>query len=374
MSVTDLLSALVFQPLRIDSGALAAHHPLALVDAAAVEQVVPLALRGLRRIEAAGRRVPSAHLDAMRHAARRWALYEALQRRAAAEVLDRAADVPLLFFKGAALAYALYESPADRMRLDWDLLVDPSRVLEAERALLSAGFLKDLKKPGRIRVRQHSYRRDTGDGECAIDLHTGVFNAPALAERIAFADLHALSVALPALHPTARGIGGAEALVLACLHRLAHHPGENRLVWDCDIRLLTERLDGGMTDVIRRARAWEAGPLVAHEISRVAGKAGGALPADTTRALDILAAQPSRLVPFIREDRSRGDDFMLDWRALGWRDRAALARETFMPDAGFVRASSPSRLPLPLLYVRRIAAGAAAWLRRPNGPDRDRPD
>lgn len=374
MSVTALLATLVFQPERIDAGALAAHDPSALADAAGVEQVVPLALDGLQRIEAAGGVVPAAHLEAMRHAARRWTLYEALQRRAAAEVLDLAVDVPLLFFKGAALAYAVYESPADRMRLDWDLLVEPSRVHDAERALLSAGFRKDVKKPGRIRVRQHSYRRDTGDGECAIDLHTGVFNAPALAGRIAFADLHANSVALPALHPAARGTGGAEALVLACLHRLAHHAGENRLVWDCDIRLLTGRLAGGMTEVIRRARAWDAGPLVAHEVSRVAARAGDVLRDDTARSVDTLAAQPSGLAAFIREDRSRGDDFLLDWRALGWRDRAALARETFLPDAGFVRASSPSRLPLPLLYVRRIAAGAAAWLRRPGRPDRDRPE
>lgn len=372
MSVTALLSALVFQPLRIDPGALAAHDPRELAGAAGVEQIVPLALQGLQRMEEAGRDVPAAHLDAMRHAARRWTLYEALQRRAVAEVLDLADDVPLLFFKGAALAYTVYESPADRMRLDWDLLVEPFRVRDAERALLSAGFRKDLKKPGRIRVRQHSYRRDTGDGECAIDLHDGVFNAPALAERIAFAELHAGSVALPALHPAARGTGGADALVLACLHRLAHHPGEDRLVWDCDIRLLTERLGGGMSDVIRRARAWDAGPLVAHEVARVAARAGDALPEDSRRAVDTLAAQPSRLAAFIREDRSRGDDFMLDWRALGWRDRVALARETFLPDAGFVRASSPSRLPLPLLYVRRIAAGAAAWLRRPGRPDRDR--
>jgi len=372
MSVTPLLSALVFQPLKIDPGALAAHDPRALAEAAGVEQVVPLALHGLQRMEAAGRNAPAAHLEAMRYAARRWTLYEALQRRAVADVLHRAADVPLLFFKGAALAYGVYESPADRMRLDWDLLVEPSGVRDVERALLSAGFRKDLKKPGRIRVRQHSYRRDTADGECTIDLHTGVFNAPALAERIAFAELHAASVALPALHPAARGTGGADALVLACLHRLAHHPGEHRLVWDCDIRLLTGRLAGDMSDVIRRARAWDVGPLVAHEVARVAARAGDALPEDTARAADALAAQPSRLTAFIREDRSRGDDFMLDWRALGWRDRAALARETFLPDAAFVRASSPSRLPLPLLYLRRIAAGAAAWLRRPDRRDRDR--
>ncbi|HUF24473.1 MAG TPA: nucleotidyltransferase family protein [Vicinamibacterales bacterium] len=374
MSVTALLSALVFQPGRIDPGALVAHDPRALADAAGLEQVVPLALHGMHRIQAAGAAVPAAHLEAMRHAARRWTLYEALQRRAMADVLDRAAGVPLLLFKGAALAYALYESPADRMRLDWDVLVEPSRALEAERALVAAGFRKDVKKPGRIRVRQHSYRRDTGDGECAVDLHTGVVNAPALADRVTFEELLGASLPLPGLHPAARGIAGADALVLACLHRLAHHPGEDRLVWDCDIRLLTQRLDERMTDVIARADAWEAGPLVAYEVSRVAARAGDVLPEDTARAVETLAAQPSRLAAFIREDRSRGDDFMLDWRALGWRDRAALVRETFLPDAAFVRARSPSRLPLPLLYIRRLAAGAAAWFRRPGRPDRDRAD
>jgi hypothetical protein len=372
MSVAALLPALVFHPERIEPGALAACDPRDLAEAAGDEQVVPLALGGLQQVQARAGRALTVQVAAMHQSARRWTLYEAVQRRAVAELLDVAADTPMLFFKGAALAYWLYPSPADRMRLDWDVLMPRSAAAAAERALRDAGFSKDLKKPGRIRVRQHSYRRVIGDGECVIDLHTGVFNAPALADRLDFDDLHARSVPLPALHPGARGIAGADALVLACLHRPAHHPGEHRLIWDCDIRLLARRLEAEMPAVIARALAWDAAPLVAREILRVAARAGDQLRADTSRALAALADRPSPALAFAREDRSRGDDFLLDWRALGWRDRATLVRETFLPDAAFVRAASPSRLPLPLLYLRRLAAGAAGWFRRPGRRDRDR--
>lgn len=373
--VASLLSSLLFHPHRIGPAEIARCDPGDLVTAAEAQQVVPFALRGLLRVAAPDLSdVPiGAHIAAMQEALRRWTLYEALQRRAVAEALDRV-DVPILFFKGAALAYSLYESPADRMRLDWDLLVEHGNRDIVERALLDAGFVKDVKTPGRIRVRQQSYRRPIADGECAVDLHTGFVNAPALASRMSFADFAARSVPLPALHRAARGPDDVDALIAAAAHRLVHHPGERRLIWDIDILRLAARAEGHVPRLLDRAAKWGVGPLVAHEVRGAAARSGEPLRPGFADTLARLAAQPSDLLMFTREDRSRGDDFALDWRALGWRDRAALVRETFMPDAAFVRADSGSRLPMPLLYLRRLAAGAPGWFRRPSRPADPDPD
>lgn len=375
MPVARLLSRLLWHPHQITAAEIARCDPGDLVTAAEAQQVVPFALRGLRRVEPPD--LPEgrlgAHVAAMQEALRRWTLYEALQRHAVAAALDHV-DVPVLFFKGAALAYRLYGSPADRMRLDWDLLVEHRDAGIVERALLGAGFVKDVKKPGRVRVRQQSYRRPVADGECTVDLHTGVVNAPALAERMSFADLAARSVPLPRLHRAARGLDDADALIAAAVHRLVHHPGERRLIWDIDILRLAARADAHVPQLLERAARWRVGPLVAYEVSGAAARSGETLQAGLADTLGRLAAQPSDLLMFTREDRSRGDDFALDWRALGWRDRAALVRETFLPDAAFVRRDARSRLPLPLLYLRRLAGGAPGWFRRPSRPADPDPD
>lgn len=356
----DVLASLIADSSQVGASPLAGIDPPVLVAAAEHEQIVMQALRALEQVAARpDGGVVRAHVDAMRGAARRWTLYEELQRKAVHGLFDDLPGVRVLAFKGAALAYGMYTAPADRMRMDWDLLVEPARAATVERVLLARGFTKDLKTPPGIRMRQQAYRLPIGDGECTIDLHTGVFNAPALASRIGFDSLYAQSVPLPSLHREARGTGAVDSLILACLHRLVHHAGETRLVWDVDIRLLVRALAERMDDVAARAREWKVGPLVASEIRRAAGPVAG---------IDALAAQDSDVGGFAAGARSRADDFLLDWRALGWRDRAALARETFLPDAAFVKSTAGSRLPAPLLYARRLLRGAAAWLRRPRPP------
>jgi len=357
MSVSTLLSTLIIHPDRVTHEALASCAPRELASLAESEQVVPQALAGLEKIGG-----PSAHADVMRDEARRWTLYEALQRNAVADLLDACESARALFFKGASLAYSTYPAPSARMRQDWDVLVTEEDAGAVARALLQTGFERDLKTPGRIRTRQSSYRRAIGDGECTVDLHTGLVNAPAVAARTRFDDLFERSMPLPSLHPSARGTSEADALVIACVHRLVHHSDERRMVWDYDIHLLTRRLADAFDDVMRLAAAWRVEELVAREVARAASRFDTPLPPPVAGAIrGVTLAEDA----FARENRSRAAEFLIDWRGLGWRDRAALARETFLPGRDFVRSASGSKLPLPLLYLRRLLRGASGWLRPP---------
>lgn len=358
-SVTALLAGLLFHPNRLDRAACARVDPRALAAAAEREQVLPLVLRAMQRDGWDHDPRLGAQCGAVRAAVRHWALHEALERAAVIDLLDRAAAIRGIFFKGAALAFTTYAAPQDRMRVDWDLLIAEADVDRMESALAASGFVKDVKVPRGLRNRQASYRRAHGAGECAIDLHTGVVNAPALAERIRFDDLFERSVPIPSLQASARAMGAVDALVLACLHRLSHHSGEHRLIWDYDIHLLAAAVDPGALEA--RAAAWRVGPLVAAEVARVAHRASSPVPG----WVGALASQPSDVAHFTRPNRSRGDDFLIDWGGLGWRGRATLVRETLLPDPAFVRASSHSSLPLPFLYIRRAARGLLAWIRRP---------
>ena len=355
---TAVLETLLGHPGRLDPGALSALTVQALVDAAVSHQVVPLAAQALR-VSAPG----TPHAGAMHAAAAAWALREAGEREAIARFLDAAEGVPLLFFKGASTAYGAYASPSLRMKEDWDVLAAPGAHAAAARALVAAGFAADAaSKPGRVRMRQQSFRRDVPGSECIVDLHMRPLNPPALADRIAFGELARRSVPLPALHPSARGLADAAALVLACVHRLAHHSGEPRLAWDYDVLLLARRATAEtIAEVETCAAGWRAEAFVCAEVRRVFARFGEPIPAPLAGALARLDMAPPADPAFLRGDRSRAREFALDWRVLGWRDRAALVRETLLPDTAFMRASTGSRLPLPLLYVTRIARGVRAW-------------
>lgn len=355
---TAVLETLLANPARLGPGALDAISPQALLDAAEIHQVVALAARALRASAPDTR-----HHEAMHRAAAAWTLREAAEREAIAAFLDAARDVPLVFFKGASMAYAAYGTPALRMRDDWDVLAGPGAGTVAARALAASGFAVDRStKPGRVRMRQQSYRRDVPGGACIVDLHARVLNPPALADRIAFDDLARRSVPLPGLHPAARGVADDAALVLACVHRLAHHSAEPRLAWDYDILLLARASAPPMIAGIEGCAAeWGAEAFVGAEVRRVFARFAEPIPGLLSDALARLETAPRVAPAFLRERRSRAREFALDWRALGWRDRAALVRETVLPDPAFMRASTRSRLPLPWLYAKRIARGMRAW-------------
>ena len=365
-SVTALLADLLFQPNRVTHAAIAACDPHALAGAAEREQIVPQVLAAIRAIDRNA--ALDSHAAALRDVARRVALQEALEHEAISRWLARLDSMPVLFFKGAALAYSLYEKPSQRMRVDWDVLIGASCLDKAGNALEAAGFVREVKVPLGVRTRQQSYRRALGTGDCVVDLHTGVVNAPALADRMTFQELWQRRHALASLHPQAYGLDDADALAVACVHRLVHHSGEGRLVWDYDISLLAARMDASetaRTELEVRCARWGTGPLVAVEVARVTAQITSR-PAARDEWIDRLASQPSDLMTFATPNRSRGGDFLLDLRTAGWRDRLAYVREVLFPPAGFVRASTGSSLPLPLLYARRIARGARRWLTRPS--------
>lgn len=354
----DFLAVLLTHPERLDARTLGAIDAGALVREAEQQHVVPLAAQALDAIDAS---TPAA--TAMHAAAAAWALRERGERDAVGAFLSAAAGVPMLFFKGASTAHTLYTAPWMRMREDWDVLVAPGSEAAARGALAAAGFAADrATKPGRIRMRQQAFRRDVPGSECIVDLHVRALNPPSLAERIPYADLERCSVPLAALHPGARGLADEAALVVASAHRLAHHSGEPRLSWDYDVLLLSRRVEGeGAARVAELADRWGARAFVAAELRRVAARFDEPPNGELARMIDEA---PDVAHGYLRPNRSRAREFALDWRALGWRGRMALIRETLLPDPSFVRATAGSRLPLPLLYAARIARGAAGWFRR----------
>lgn len=152
------------------------------------------------------------------------------------------AGIRALVLKGTALAYWLYEHPAQRTRGDFDLLVeDAAHALAAADVLRQSGY--DFDGPG---VESASgfeaalQRATTGGLTHRIDLHWRLINNAALTHGLDFEMLWKDSIPILQLHRYAKGLGKVHALAHALMHRVTNMPygQSDRLIWLYDIHLL----------------------------------------------------------------------------------------------------------------------------------------
>ena len=302
------------------------------------------------------------------------AAVEQITRRELREVLGRFGDegVRPLLFKGAALAFTHYPRPVLRPRLDADLLVTAADVPRAAAVLGRLGYEPVPSITGTLVSYQQEYSKvDRFDIRHSLDLHWRMSN-PQLFARIATAeDLAARSVSVPALGETARALGPVDALAVACIHRVAHHHDEERLIWLYDIHLLAGALTGAEAEAfLAQAASAQIRAVCARGCALAQARFGTELPPDF---LDRLArgAEGEPSAEYLRGDRRRVDVLLSDLRTLGgWTERFRLLGEHVFPPASYMRQvyGVTNRGLLPVLYARRVAAGARKWFRRGGRP------
>lgn len=280
-----------------------------------------------------------------------------------------ARGIEVLITKGTALAYDLYAAPELRPRADVDLLVHPHAATAAIEALRTLGFAAPLTSGDRHAVRQMLLSRNDAFGiQHHYDLHWSVTNTAVFASALAFDDLRGRAIPLPPLGPHARGLDPVDALLLACIHRVAHHHDTERVIWLADIALLRDRMtpdrhqrfwrqaaDAGVIAVCARsielANEWMSRPP--HDLA-----------ADWLTAEELSRDEPSRA--YLGGERTYGKEMLADFRALSWRARAQRAWQLAFPPAAFLRQSYGPipRLALPWLYLRHGARGVVKLFRR----------
>lgn len=248
---------------------------LRLVDR---HRVAPLLLRGLGDLDFSGfsQRLRAAlqwraranSARALRQTAELLTLYRAFQGE----------GISVLAMKGVALAACVYGDVALRQVGDIDLLVEPSRVLAAERIAVESGYVRI--GPGHsltprqtetfMRERKH-FHYVHPESERHLELHWRCFNNP----RLFPVETDQLLAGAESLE-----IGGASVPVMSTVDRMlflcahgANH-GWFRLVWLCDVHeLLTSDAVASKLDEVRR-RARELGVdrmllqacMLAHEV------------------------------------------------------------------------------------------------------------
>lgn len=311
---------------------------------------------------------------------------EHLRRDTLREVLSdlTAAGVEALVFKGSALAVSVYPDSAVRPRLDTDILIRPRDAVTAARVLTAHGFTAPVSITRELVAgapdadaiagfkasSQIDFSLDDAFGiHHEIDLHWQASIPQAFAAALRHDALFAEAVPLPQLGTGARGFGVPHALVMACIHRVAHHHGHGRLIWLYDIHLLAERLTPPEVDrVLGIAVDGRVAAVVAAGLADAGACFHTAFPPDLLPRLSAAAAADptAPVVAFLAPRLRKIDVLKADWLALeGWPARLSLLRDHLFPPASYVlsRYGATNRALLPVLYAWRACSRAAGWFR-----------
>jgi hypothetical protein len=270
-----------------------------------------------------------------------------------------------MVIKGAHLAHTIYPSPDLRPRGDTDLVIAPDQQAAVGVVLAGAGYRPLVHVRGRLILGQcHFLRTDDLGVVHALDVHWRVAAPLVFRHVLPAAALRLSRVPLPALGPEAWGPRPAHALIVACVHLVAHHRHSPLLLWLYDIARLAQAFDEGearvfletaaaggvcavCADALNQARVYFDGPELESLATR-AETAGRARAEPSARML--TAARPI-------------DEVWLDLRVSeGWRERASLLREHLWPEADYMRATRAGAGWLPFAYARRALAGAGKWM------------
>lgn len=358
------LARLLSSPVAADVTRLDAR----MLDRADAHGVTPLleatlADAGLRS------HVPSGVRDRLSRTTREAVVIDTIARHHNRAVLTAivSAGIDVLVFKGAALAETHYAASWLRPRGDLDLLVPVGQVAAVSAVLERLGCRKVPGPAGGHVTHQARYRTVASGVEVAYDLHWRLVDPEAFAGAVDQSALAAAAIAGPVAGVRMPGV--VHALLLACVHRAAHHFDTDRLLLLCDIDRLARSLSASdWDDLTEAASAGAVRAVCARGLERAADLLGTPVPT----AVLVRLTEPGHDEPtarFVSGPMRRVDVLRSDLRRLvTWRDRVALVREHLFPPRSYMAAryaGHPLMSPWLswLLYIDRILRGAGRWFR-----------
>jgi hypothetical protein len=275
-----------------------------------------------------------------------------------------AEGIDVLVVKGAHLAYTVYQDATLRPRQDTDLLIRPAHLPAAQRALAALGYRHQPAITGAAVQGQVIYDHEHIPG-AVLDVHSRLASPIVAAALFDFDDLWRRGQPIPALGAQARGPQPADALAIAAVHLLAHHPNERGLLWLYDLHLLTRTLNASQVEAaVEDARSRRMTTLLRAAVARAQAIFPTSSAACLLRSLGLDQNEPSAALIDVRRP---SEQVLMDVRALPtWRARAEYVTGHLFPAPDYMRRryAPDSIAPLPWLYARRLIFGAGRWLRR----------
>jgi hypothetical protein len=268
-------------------------------------------------------------------------------------------------FKGAALAHTHYAESWRRPRYDADLLIAPDTRQRVFEILRELGYERRTFTSGDLVMYQAPFERVDRLGiEHALDIHWRIANPQVVSQVLTHQELVERSVSVSVLDYPMRVPSPVDSLLLACIHRVAHHPDFEKPVWIEDIHLLASRLEPSEWQTfVARATGGSVRAICLHGLTRAQERFQTVLPPEVLTALSGGHGESSSI--FLQEGLRPVDRLKADVRALGPRGAARLLREHLFPPAEYMQAAYGvrGRAWLPVYYVARVLSGMSKWLR-----------
>jgi Uncharacterised nucleotidyltransferase len=286
--------------------------------------------------------------------------------QAALTALEAQGIEPIVF-KGAALAHTHYPESWLRPRLDADLLIAPAQRRRAFDILHGLGYQQPPTISGQLVSYQTMFVRAHPIGvEHVLDVHWKIAERQAVADTLRYDELLARSQQVTVRGSTMRVPSSIDALLIACIHRAAHHQDADDLIWVYDMHLLASRLTvEEWTRFVDLAMDRQVSQLCARGLQLAAEGFHTHIP-DGVR--DRLSGKREASAIYLRRDLRGVDRLAADVRALGARRAPRLLKEHLFPPVSYIKEKYgvQHRVLVPAFYAYRIVAGAAGWLRRPS--------
>lgn len=279
-----------------------------------------------------------------------------------------ASGISPLVLKGAALAHTHYDESWHRQRVDADLLIAPGDRHRAIDVLHRAGYIRPAFISGELVMSQMPFARVGSLGEeHHVDVHWRLANPQLFASLPDYAELSARARIILVRGQEMRTLCPVDSLLLACVHRAAHHNRSDDLVWLLDIHLLAQRfIPAEWAEFVALACRHEVRGLCADGLLTAQQCFHTSISPDANFTLtDASATEPASA--FLRKDLTRFDRFRIDCASLAPRARWRLAREHVMPPAAYIREKYGVRRGalLPLFYLRRVIDGLTGFMSKP---------
>jgi hypothetical protein len=280
-----------------------------------------------------------------------------------------AVGVPFLLIKGTGLAYTLYREPHLRSRFDTDLFVKLEDLPAASRVFEALGYRRSQQVDGDLLMQQVDYEKRDGRGIWHVyDLHWKIANPQAFVHLPTFGDLSTEAVHIGALGPHAWRPSDVHSLLIACVHQIAHHARDPKLIWMFDIHLLAERLDGAaLRRFAQLAKATGVSGVCAGALNNTQLFFRTSLPEGLIEELEAQSVSTDEPTRGFIGGRTQLGVFLSDIRLVThWTDRMRLIRQHVFPRPAYMLQAYGVQSPalLPALYTHRVVAGVWKWIRQ----------
>ena len=289
-------------------------------------------------------------------------------------VLEDEGAMPLVF-KGAALAHTHYAESWQRPHADVDVLIAPESRERVFAVLRRLGYEHLTFISGDLVMYQAPFERVDHLGiDHLLDIHWRIANPQVVSQVLTHDELVTRSVfarvrALSEGDSNGQGYSmrvpsAVDSLLIACVHRAAHHPDVERRCWIEDIhRLASGFVRSEWETFTARAVDRSVRTICFQGLKRSEAMFQTAVPPDVLRALSAGPSEASAV--FLREGLRPVDRLVADARALGLVGSARLLREHLLPPAHYMQAKYgvTSRAWLPAFYASRVLSGIRKWWR-----------